>query len=198
MFANFEMNLSWSELIKRTFRETMKDDAQGLASQLAYYFFLALFPALLCLLAIASFFPLHHFTDDVVRLLGPFAPREVLTIIQQEMMRISEGNHGGLLTFGLLAAVLEQLVGDGVGDRRDEPCLRHRRGPPVVEGPRHRGRTHGRIDAVHRDRVRADHLRSAARRFPGAAFRIRRRCSSGAGRSCSGRSPSCSWSSASG
>jgi membrane protein len=105
MFANFEMNLSWSELIKRTFRETMKDDAQGLASQLAYYFFLALFPALLCLLAIASFFPLHHFTDDVVRLLGPFAPREVLTIIQQEMMRISEGNHGGLLTFGLLAAV---------------------------------------------------------------------------------------------
>src|SRR5205823_5658743 len=54
MFANFEMNMSWSELIKRTAHETMSDDAQGLASQLAYYFFLALFPALLCLLAIAS------------------------------------------------------------------------------------------------------------------------------------------------
>jgi len=56
MLANFEMNLSWSELMKRTARETMSDDAQGLASQLAYYCFLALFPALLCFLAIASFF----------------------------------------------------------------------------------------------------------------------------------------------
>jgi len=36
MFANFEMALSWRELIRRTFRETLSDDAQGLASQLAY------------------------------------------------------------------------------------------------------------------------------------------------------------------
>jgi hypothetical protein len=50
MLANFEMNLSWRDLVHRTANETLKDDAQGLASQLAYYFFLALFPALLCLL----------------------------------------------------------------------------------------------------------------------------------------------------
>src|SRR5262245_2818131 len=83
----------------------MSDDAQGLASQLAYYFFLALLPALLCLLAIASFFPLQNFTDDMVRLLGPFAPHEVLDIIRQEMVKIAEGNHGGLLTIGLLGAL---------------------------------------------------------------------------------------------
>src|SRR5690349_20079748 len=105
MLANFEMNLSWRDLIKRTANETMKDDAQGLASQLAYYFFLALFPALLCLLAIASFFPLQNFTDDVMRLLGPFAPREMIDIIRQEMMKIAEGNHGGLLTIGVLGAL---------------------------------------------------------------------------------------------
>ena len=34
------------------------DDVAGLAAQLSYYFFLALFPALLFLLAVASFFPL--------------------------------------------------------------------------------------------------------------------------------------------
>src|SRR3954447_6781617 len=105
MFANFEMELTWPELIKRTASETMKDDAQGLASQLAYYFFLALFPALLCLLAIASFFPLQHFTDDVVRMLAPFAPREILDIIRQEMVRIAEGKNGGLLTIGMLGAL---------------------------------------------------------------------------------------------
>jgi membrane protein len=105
MFANFEMNLSLSDLIKRTANETMQDDAQGLASQLAYYFFLALFPALLCVLAIASFFPLQNFTDDVVRLLGPFAPREMIDIIRQEMLKIAEGNHGGLLTVGVFGAL---------------------------------------------------------------------------------------------
>ena len=105
MLANFEMNLSWSELMKRTARKTMSDDAQGLASQLAYYFFLALFPALLCFLAIASFFPLQNFTDDVLRVLGPFAPQEILTIVKQQMENIAEGRHGGLLTIGLLGAV---------------------------------------------------------------------------------------------
>jgi membrane protein len=105
MFANFEMNLSWSELIRRTSHDAISDDAQGLASQLAYYFFLALFPALLCVLAIASFFPLRHFTDDMVRLLGPFAPQEVIAIVRQEMVKISEGQHGGLLTLGLLGAL---------------------------------------------------------------------------------------------
>ena len=105
MFVNFEMALPWSELIKRTVHETMGDDAQGLASQLAYYFFLALFPALLCLLAIASFFPLQNVTGDVVRVLGPFAPSEMLNIIRQEMTKIAEGQHGGLFTVGLLGAL---------------------------------------------------------------------------------------------
>jgi uncharacterized BrkB/YihY/UPF0761 family membrane protein len=105
MFANFQMNLSWTELITRTFRKAMGDDVQGLASQLAFYFFLALFPALLCLLAVASFFPLEHFTDDMVRLLGPFAPREVIEIIRTEMAKIGDGRHGGLLTIGLLGAI---------------------------------------------------------------------------------------------
>jgi membrane protein len=105
MFVNFEMALTWADLIKRTARETMSDDAQGLASQLAYYFFLALFPALLCVLAVASFFPLAHFSDQVARLLGPLAPAEVIAIIKQEMATISDTNHGGLLTIGLLGAL---------------------------------------------------------------------------------------------
>jgi membrane protein len=105
MIANFEMTLSWWELIKRTFRETLNDDAQGLASQLAYYFFLALFPALLCVLAIASFLPLQNFTDDALRVLGPFVPGEAINIIRQEMLKIAEGNHGGLLTIGLIGAL---------------------------------------------------------------------------------------------
>jgi membrane protein len=105
MFASFDISLSWSDLIKRTLKKTASDDAQGLASQLAYYFFLALFPALLCILAIASFFPLQNFTDDVARMLSPFAPREMIDVISQEMRRIAQGQHGGLFTIGFLGAL---------------------------------------------------------------------------------------------
>jgi membrane protein len=105
VIAHFAMPLSWPELIRRTVKDAVRDDAPGLAAQLAYYFFLALFPALLCILAIASFFPLQNFTDDVIRLLGPLAPREAVDVIRQEMLKISEGNHGGLLTIGVLGAI---------------------------------------------------------------------------------------------
>src|ERR1044071_4536344 len=89
VLAYLEKSMSWTELIKRTAREVSKDDAQGLAAQLSYYFFLALFPALLCVIAIASFFPLQNLTDDVVRMLGTFAPSEILDIIKQQMVKIA-------------------------------------------------------------------------------------------------------------
>ena len=63
---------SWTELARRPWHEVIDDDVLGLAAQLSYYFFLALFPALLFLLALASFFPLSNVTDDVGRSLDPF------------------------------------------------------------------------------------------------------------------------------
>ncbi len=105
MLAYFDMAISWGELLKRTYKDAIEDDIFGLAAQLAYYFFLALFPAILCLLAIASFFPLHNFTDDVVNSLGRFAPQEMVTLVREQMVRLAEGNHGGILSIGLLGAI---------------------------------------------------------------------------------------------
>ncbi len=87
MLAYFGTTVGWFELAKRTVRDAISDDLFGLAAQLAYYFFLALFPALLCLIAFASLFPLHELTDDVVRLLGLFAPAAALAIIQEQMVK---------------------------------------------------------------------------------------------------------------
>jgi membrane protein len=105
MFAAFDIQVTWPQLIKQTIREIMQDDAQSLAAQLAYYFFLSLFPALLCLVALASLFPLENFTDEVVRRLAPVAPAEALSIIQRQMQSLSEGNNTGLLSVGLLGAI---------------------------------------------------------------------------------------------
>ena len=99
------ISLSWSELGRRTWREALDDDVPGLAAQLAYDFFLALFPALLFLLALASFFPLGNVTDDVARSLGPFVSPQVLELIQEQMRRLANNDNGGLLTFGVAAAL---------------------------------------------------------------------------------------------
>ena len=105
MLAYFESTLSWRDLLQRTYKEMMDDDALGLAAQLAYYFFLALFPAILCVIALASFLPLQNFTDEIVTSLARFAPAEMLTIIREQMVRLANGNDGGVFTFGLLGAL---------------------------------------------------------------------------------------------
>ena len=71
-------NSSWRELVRRTVKDAIQDDVAGIAAQLAYYFFLSLFPALLFLVALASFFPLYSFTDELMRLLAPIAPAAVV------------------------------------------------------------------------------------------------------------------------
>jgi membrane protein len=105
MFAAFDVPVSWTELLKRTAKETSEDDCLGLAAQLAYYFFLALFPAVLFVLALASFFPLTNFIDDVVRVLRPIAPPDVLGFLEEQLRRISNADSGGILTVGILGAV---------------------------------------------------------------------------------------------
>ena len=105
MFAAFQIPLSWSELLKRTAKESSEDDVLGLAAQLAYYFFLALFPAVLFLLALASFFPLTNLIDDFVGALRPIAPADVLGFLEDQLRRISNTNSGGILTIGILGAI---------------------------------------------------------------------------------------------
>jgi membrane protein len=99
------IQMSWREIVRRTIRESIDDDCLGLAAQLAYYYFLAVFPAILFLLAAASFFPLGNLTDDIGRVLGPIASPDVVQLIQDQMTRLSDADSGGLLTFGVLAAL---------------------------------------------------------------------------------------------
>jgi len=92
------------ELIKRTAKEVIEDDCINIAAQLAYYFALALFPALLFLVALASFLP-YNVVNDVVAALDPIAPPEVLSIIRKQLETIVSGDATSLLTIGILGAL---------------------------------------------------------------------------------------------
>ena len=105
MKAFSALPLSWPELARRTYQKATADNYLDLAAQLSYYFFLALFPAILFLLALASFFPLQNLTDEIGSAIGGIASPEVTQLIQDQMQRLANSNSGGLLTFGVLAAL---------------------------------------------------------------------------------------------
>jgi membrane protein len=104
MFRTFRIPLTWTELARRTVKETMADDCLGLAAQLAYYFLLALVPAIVFLAAVASFFPvslLHQMIAGLQR----FAPPDVVQIVREQLQAVAGGQATGLLTFGLAMAI---------------------------------------------------------------------------------------------
>jgi len=91
--------------------EVVADNCLGLAAQLAYYFFLALFPALLFITAIISFIPVAGLLDTITGMLGRVAPGEVLSIIQDQILKIAHEKNGGLLTIGMLGAIWSSSSG---------------------------------------------------------------------------------------
>ena len=105
MLARLHVPIGWGELFKRAFKESFADNVFDLAAQQAYYFFFALFPALLALISVASFFPVANLTDEVVRTLGRVAPGDVVDIINGQLLKISGDKAGGLLTFAFLVTL---------------------------------------------------------------------------------------------
>jgi membrane protein len=104
MLAFMQVPISWAEILRRTFTEAFsKDNCLGMAAQLAYYFLFALFPTLLVMMAFADIF-----AADVVQMingLGGFIPREGLSVITEQLGRLTDGEEGGLLTIGMLTAL---------------------------------------------------------------------------------------------
>jgi membrane protein len=105
MLRAFKVPLTWPEILKRTAVEVRADNCLGLAAQLAYYFFLALFPALLFLVAVISFMPVTGLLDAITGMLARVAPREVLLIVQEQLLKIANDKSTGLLTLGMLGTI---------------------------------------------------------------------------------------------
>ena len=86
--SRFRVPIRWTEVAKRTGSQVIKDNVLGLAAEVAYFFFLALVPALLFLVALASFFPIQELTGQIVGALSRFAPADVLALIRDQLEQI--------------------------------------------------------------------------------------------------------------
>lgn len=105
MLSRLKVGIGWRELVRRTISETLEDDGLGVAAQMAYYFFFALFPALLFLIALAASIGTESLIDRVIPRLEGTLPPDVVGIIRDQLTQIAQSGTGGILTFGALVAL---------------------------------------------------------------------------------------------
>jgi membrane protein len=105
VFAYFRAPLTWRELARRTLADTLEDDCPGLAAQLAFYFFLSVFPALLFVVSLLGYVPVETRLAGAIAQLEAFLPQEILQFLREQIDEALAGRQGGLLTVGIVGAI---------------------------------------------------------------------------------------------
>lgn len=95
----------WSGIVLRTVREAAADNCLGLSAQMAFYFVLALFPALLFIVALVGYLPFEETLDGIVTILGAIAPLPVITLVETQLAQIRGEEQASLLTIGIVGAL---------------------------------------------------------------------------------------------
>ncbi|WP_318616484.1 YihY/virulence factor BrkB family protein [Sporosarcina sp. YIM B06819] len=89
----------WKELLIRI----KKIDVTGLASQLAFFFLLSLFPLLIFLITLLPFLNIDD--TQVFLYIREYAPASVAMLIEDTLAEILTNRNGGLLSVGALATI---------------------------------------------------------------------------------------------
>jgi membrane protein len=97
--------LSVIELSKRVYNQIFADNCSGRAAQLAYYFLFALFPFLLFLTTLLAYIPIPRVLDRLLDFLSQALPGDSLTLVQGHVRTLISQPRGGLLSFGIIAAL---------------------------------------------------------------------------------------------
>src|SRR5581483_2109478 len=105
MLERFRVRIGWGQLLREIAVSLYRDNLLGWAAELAYFSFLALFPALLFFVALASFFRVRDLTSYIVSAMAPFTPPDLLQILRDQLTQIAQHNDTGLLTLGIIGTI---------------------------------------------------------------------------------------------
>jgi membrane protein len=102
-------------VVRRVARQSFDDDVVGLAAELAFRFFLALFPFAIFLAAfgglVASNLNIENPAEQIVLALGDVLPKGTGTLIQSQLRLVVTHNAGAALTSG--SAVIALILATG-------------------------------------------------------------------------------------
>jgi len=98
---------AWKYVFKRSVSEFGKDQCTDLAAALTYYAVLAIFPGILALLSLLGLFgQAQATTDQVMGIIGQFAPEDALATIKPTIENLASNQAAGLtFVIGLLGAI---------------------------------------------------------------------------------------------
>ncbi len=95
---------SWG-LLKRVVAGVGENELTGYSAQLAYYFFLSLFPFMLFLTTLLAYLPAQHRTQTVLSILAKILPTQALTLVKGNFEGLLHQHQSGLLSFGVAFAL---------------------------------------------------------------------------------------------
>jgi membrane protein len=95
----------WCRIAGQTVREIGADNCLGLSAQMAFYSVLAVFPALLVVVALIAYLPFDHTLKGVVTTLGAIVPQPVIALVEGQLAQIRGRKQASLLTVGVVGAI---------------------------------------------------------------------------------------------
>ncbi|OUJ73314.1 YihY/virulence factor BrkB family protein [Hymenobacter crusticola] len=94
------------DVIDRLIQEIKLDSVTKRASYMAFNFTVALFPTIIFLFTLIPYVPIPNLNVDILQFLGDLMPREMYAATATTIEDIVNIPHGGLLSFGFLAALV--------------------------------------------------------------------------------------------
>ena len=89
----------------RTVEGVSRKHTFQMAAAMAYYFVLALFPALVLLSAVVSYLPINDLLNQVVNLVGGVVPADSMKIVRYFVDHVIIPNRATLLSFGIFGTI---------------------------------------------------------------------------------------------
>lgn len=105
--------LTLRALAVQTFHGLLEDDLTGRSAQLAYFFFLAIFPGFLFFTAVLGMLsgPGSELRGSLMHYLPILVPPQAWNILQQAFTQTNKVASGGKLSFGIIAALWSATAG---------------------------------------------------------------------------------------
>lgn len=94
-----------SRFFRELYQEISDDNVFNGAAALAYYLTLAIFPAMIFVMAIVPYLPIPHVDQAIMDLLGEALPREASTMVAGVVQEVTSQRSGGLLSFGAIGTL---------------------------------------------------------------------------------------------
>ena len=93
------------EFAKRVYAEAAQDDIFNGAAALGFYLTLAIFPAMIAVMAVIPYLPIAHVDQAIMDLLHQALPRSAATMFTDVVHEVTSERRGGLLSAGVAFAL---------------------------------------------------------------------------------------------